>query len=98
MKLLEIVKLRSGNLNQQELIAALNNIVFDAQKNIDQDSIAFYSNEGIFNEFMFCLLWDQSEVNSRESTLGLEIKKAIENLGLISHSSWIEPKIRKTSK
>jgi len=88
MKWIEIIKLRSAEQASEPLRAVLTAIAKDAPGGLIGARI--YRHALWETDWSLHLYWDSKKPDKNGSALGLRLRQAFKELGLVDHSLWIE--------
>ena len=89
MKWLEIIELRSVDINRELLESQLQKLIDEVDKEKKQ-AIMAYSRVLIDTDFSIYLFHDSKNVENSGTTLGLRLSSALKEFGLVNHSTWIK--------
>ncbi len=100
MKWVEIIALRSGNINTELMDELLKGIegsdsLTDTLKHLLE--IKTYYHSVVETDLSIHIYWESEGENQHKSPLGLRIFSALRSTGLLNHSVWIERAARKIS-
>ena len=96
MKWIEIIRLRSQGDIQDSVIDELLRSVANGDQGDGLISMKVYRNAWINADVSVHLHWKSASVEPSESALGVRLAHIFKELGLISHSAWVENKKRGT--
>jgi hypothetical protein len=88
MKGIEIIKLRSAGKTPEPLKAFLSAIRKNGQGGTTE--VTIYRHASWDTDWSLHLHWESEQPSKDGSALGLRLLKALEEFGLIDHSTWIE--------
>lgn len=88
MRWVEIIKLRSAGKSPEPIKAVLSAIVKNGQRGLTETRI--YRHAGWETDWSLHLHWESGQPEEDGSALGLRLSQALEEYGLIDHSTWIE--------
>lgn len=92
MKWIEMINLRSGNHNERaKVIELLKNMIPDHARYLVY--IKWYIHGFLDTDLSIHLCWEGKNV-CKESAIGLQLIRVLENFGLVNHHAWIEDGIR----
>lgn len=90
MKLLEIIELRSVEINRNVLEKELKGLVTDLIKVEEVQNVKIYSRLRIDTYFSVHLFHDSEEIDVSGSSLGLRLASTLKDFGLVNHTIWAE--------
>jgi len=90
MKWIEVIQLRSAEINRNLLESKLNRLIGDADRGSNKQVIMAYSRVLIDTDFSIHLCHDSNEAKHDGSRLGVRIVNALKEFGLVNHSVWVE--------
>ena len=90
MKWLEIVELRATKNRKTMLESLLKNLFNEVGAGAQKQAIRIYSLVTVDTDFSVHLRHDSEMVETTGSPLGLQIKSALKEFGLVSHTIWRE--------
>jgi hypothetical protein len=88
MKWIEIIKLRSSGKAPEPLKAFFLEIDNNGQRGLRR--IRIYRHVAWETDWSLHLHWESEQPGKDGSALGFRLSKALEEFGLIDHSTWIE--------
>jgi len=88
MKWIEIIKVRSAGRDSESLKAYLSAIAKSDQRGLAE--IRIYRHAAWETDWSLHLHWESEWVEQNESALGLRLSEALQEFGLVHHSTWIE--------
>jgi len=100
MKWVEIIALRSGNINTELVDELLKGVggsdsPNDTLKHLLE--IKIYYDSVVETDLSIHIYWESEAGNDHKSSLGLRIFSALKPFGLLNHSVWIERVAREIS-
>ncbi len=90
MKWIEIITLQSNGDVQESLIPDLSNSFTEDRERSGLISIKIYRNPLIDTDVSIHLCWESTRVQQEGSAMGLRLAKALREIGLVYHSTWVE--------
>lgn len=90
MKFLEIIELRAGNKQDQELRNVFRQLVKELKLDPAYPKITIYHNYAVDSDYSIHLSHHQIQTDEVGSALGLRISAILKTFGLVSHNTWIE--------
>jgi hypothetical protein len=88
MKWVEIIKLRSAGKAPEPLKAFLSAIATNGRSGLTE--IRIYHHAAWETDWSLHLHWESERPEKNGSALGLRLSQALEEFGLVDHSTWIE--------
>jgi hypothetical protein len=88
MKWIEIIKLRSAGKASESLKAFLSAIRKNRQSGPTE--VRIYRHAAWHTDWSLHLHWESEQPGKGGSALGLRLSRALEEFGLIDHSTWVE--------
>jgi hypothetical protein len=100
MKWVEIIALRSGNINTELVDELLKGVggsdsPNDTLKHLLE--IKIYYDSVVETDLSIHIYWESEAGNQQKSPLGLRIFSALGSMGMLNHSVWIERAAREIS-
>jgi hypothetical protein len=92
MKWLEIIELRTGSNDDQELQNVFRQLVKELRLDPEYPKIKVYHNYAVDCDYSIHLAHHQFRPEERGSALGMRIAAILKTFGLVSHNTWIEQK------
>ncbi len=90
MKWLEIIELRSVNINRELLESKMQKLIIEVEKEAERHTIRVYIRVMMNTDFSIHILNDSKVVENSGSQLGLCLASALKEFGLVNHSIWAE--------
>ncbi len=93
MKTIEVIKVRTGNSHSKEVLEVLQQLTADATKIVQNNAVKLYRNDSVTGDYAYFLSWNEEMTELEGSPLGIKIRKTLESLGLVNHTTWslLEP-------
>lgn len=88
MVFIEQIKVRTGTGNSQKDLEVLQQIAAEATASIKGGRVILYKHGSILGDFCYFLFWDRSADKFESSSLGLEIRRSLEELGIVDYTVW----------
>jgi len=95
MKWLEIIKLRSGRIEENLLEEFLRS--FRSGRSRELVGIKTYRHASLENDLSVHLYWDSEKPKQEGSVLGLHLVQALKEFGMVDYSIWIEEHVKGTT-
>ncbi|MBU0994315.1 MAG: hypothetical protein KJ737_17630 [Proteobacteria bacterium] len=96
MRWIEMINLRSGNQGERaKVIDLLKNMIPDHARYLVY--IKWYIHGFIDTDLSIHLCWENKDFG-KESPMGLQLIRVLENFGLVSHHIWVEDGVRKLNQ
>ncbi len=90
MKWLEIIELRSFNMERALLELDISNLVDEICQKEKPLFIKIFSRQTIETDFSIHLYFDSELTDGNGSTLGLHLASILKEYGLVNHNIWVE--------
>ena len=97
MKRLEIIELRTSDMDSKNLVNTLSRFLDDLNKEYENYSIRLYRHLTVKTDWSFHVHHHSKNHTPSPSPVGLRIASALKEFGLVHHSVWWEEKRRKKS-
>jgi hypothetical protein len=97
MKCLEIIELRTSDMDSKKLDKTLVQFIDDLNKEYENYSIRLYRHLTVETDWSFHVHYHSKGLTTSPSTVGLKIASALKEFGLVHHSVWSEEKRREKS-
>ncbi len=91
-KWLEIIELRTGTNNTENLEKVLQKIVEALKNESDPRKIKIYRSYSVHSDFSIHLAHKLTKPDKRGSQLGLHLAASLKKFGLLNHQIWHEMK------
>jgi hypothetical protein len=88
MKIIELIRIRTGNGNCQENYEILQQIAAEAVIMTPEGNIQLCRENSIAGDFAYFLYWDAKTIGAEGSPLGQRIRESIEMLGIVDYTTW----------
>jgi hypothetical protein len=88
MKIVELIRIRTGSGNSEKLLETLQQITAEAMLGAPEGTVKLFKEDSIAGDFAYFLDWDEAPNEAEGSSLGLQIRKSLESLGIVDYSSW----------
>jgi len=88
MKTIEVIKVRTGNSHSKEVLEVLQQLTADATKIAQNGAVKLCQNESVAGDYAYFLCWNEGLEEPEGSPLGIKIRKTLESLGLVDHTTW----------
>ena len=90
MKCLEIIELRAGSNEDQELQNVFGQLVRELKLDPEDPKITVYHNYAVACDYSIHLCHHQFHPDGQNSPLGMRIAAILKTFGLVSHNTWVE--------
>ena len=90
MQWVEVITVRSASSNAKMLTSALQELMRDVDRKADPERIRVFTRDKIDTDFCIVLFHDGETGRGDGSRIGLHIKEALKEFGLVHHTVWIE--------
>ena len=91
-KWLEIIELRTGTSNMENLEKVLQKIAEALKNGSDPRKIKIYRSYSVHGDFSIHLVHKSTEPDKRGSQLGLHLATSLKKFGMLNHQIWHEMK------
>jgi len=88
MKIIELIRIRTGSSNSQKLLETLKQITAEAMLGAPEGTVKLFKEDSIVGDFAYFLFWDEESIEAEGTDLGIKITKALGSLGIVDYSSW----------
>ena len=88
MKIIELIRIRTGSANYQKSFETLQQIAIDAMLKAPEGMAEFFKEGSITGDFACFIYWNEQPNGAEGSALGLKIRKSLESLGIVDHTVW----------
>jgi hypothetical protein len=86
MKIIELIRIRTGSGNSIKLLETLQQITAEATLGAPEGSIKLFKEDSIAGDFAFFLFWDGESIEEEGTDLGIKITKALGSLGIVDYT------------
>ena len=94
MECLEIIELRTSDMDSKNLVNTLSRFLDDLNKEYENYSIRLYRHLTVETDWSFHVHYHSRDHTTSPSPVGLGIASALQEFGLVHHSVWSEEKRR----
>ena len=94
MKWLEIIELRTGGRDDQDLQKALTNLLVEIKQDVSMPKVRIYNNYSVDSDFSIHLVHKHDKPDAMGSVLGMHIAASLKNYGLMNHHVWCEMNVQ----
>jgi hypothetical protein len=88
MKIIELIRIRTGSGNSKKLLETLQQITAEAMLGAPEGTVMLFKEDSIEGDFAYFLFWDVESIGDEGSDLGLKITKTLESLGIVDYTKW----------
>jgi len=97
MKCLEIIELRTSDMDSKNLDETLIRFIDDLNKEYENYKVRLYRHLTVKTDWSFHVHYHSKGLTASPSPVGLRIASALKEFGLVHHSVWSEEKRREKS-
>ena len=94
MKCLEIIELRTSDMDSKDLEKILVRFMDDLNKEYENYRVQLYRHLTVKTDWSFHVHYHSKGLTTSPSPVGLRIASALQEFGLVHHSVWSEEKRR----
>jgi hypothetical protein len=88
MKIIELIRIRTGSGNSDKLLETLQQIATEAMLGAPAGTVKLFKEDSIAGDFAYCLFWDGESIEAEGSDLGIKITKTLGSLGIVDYTRW----------
>ena len=90
MKWLEIIHLRTNNRYLKTFLRDFAGPISDTEADKDLVAVRIYRHPRLDTDLIIHMHWKGETSQARESTVGLQLERLLNDYGATSHSIWVE--------
>lgn len=88
MKIIELIRIRTGSDNQKKISRILQQITAEAALTKPEGTVQLFQDNSVMGDFAYFLCWDAEDIEPEGSPLGLKIKRSVETWGIVDYTVW----------
>jgi hypothetical protein len=88
MKIIELIRIRTGSNSSQKHLETLQQITAEAMLGAPEGTVKFFKEDSLAGDFAYFLFWDAESIEAEGSDLGIKITKTLGSLGIVDYTKW----------
>ena len=88
MKIIELIRIRTGSGNSKKLLETLQQITAEAMLGAPEGTVKLFKEDLVAGDFAYFLFWDGESIEAEGTDLGIKIAKGLGSLGIVDYTKW----------
>jgi hypothetical protein len=88
MKIIELIRIRTGSGNSEKLLETLQQITAEAMLGVPKGTVKLFQEDSIAGDFAYFLFWEAESIKAEGTDLGIKITKTLGSLGIVDYTKW----------